>query len=251
MRILCTVGRGAVTAIVAGMIAVTAAEASPLSLGDTVYLSNISFPNGSGGAWVTTSLGYLGPAGGGYTRLTLNFGSVFSPDDTFYLDAYCIDPPISVRYGAYIVAPLDNKGFGWEMPRYGTLTDLQKAQLGWLMHQSLEVMPDPANSARRNTSIAYQMAVWTVLYPSSSWSYFDSNFALRDEFDALMASIPTDITPEQYPVYQLVWRNEDGSNYGQPWLIPAPRPEIVLEPASAALMGVGLFGLAALRRRLH
>lgn len=242
---------GAVTAIVAGMIAVTAAEASPLSIGDTVYLSNTSFPNGSGGAWVTTSLGSLGFAGGGYTRLTLNLGNVLDETDTFFLNAYCIDPPIPVRQGVYTVAPLDTKGFGWETPRYAALTDLQKAQLGWLMHRSLEVMPDPPDPTRATTSAAYQMAVWTVLYPSSQWSYFDSNFALRDEFDALLASIPTGITPEQYPVYQLIWRNEDGTNFGQPWLIPAPKPEIVLEPASAALMGVGLFGLAALRRRLH
>ena len=224
-------------------------RAAPLSVGDTVYLSATAFPNGSAGTWVTSDRGYLGFAGGGYTRLTLNFGNVFNPNESFFLDAYCIDPPVSVRFGAYTVAPLDNNGRGWELARYQPLSDLQKAQLGWLAHTSLTAMPDPADPARGNTSMAYQMAVWKTLYPSATYSYFDSNFDLRDQYDALIGALPTSIQPEDFPALQLIWRDEEGLNFGQPWLIAVARVEPVPEPATAALIGFGLLGLAAVRRR--
>jgi len=225
------------------------ARGAPLSVGDTVYLSATAFPNGSAGAWVSSNRGYLGFAGGGYSRLTLNFGNAFNEEETFFVYAYCIDPPVSVHFGAYTVAPLDNNGSGWELAQYQPLSDLQKAQLGWLAHTSLAAMPDPADPARANTSMAYQMAVWKTLYPSATYSYFDSNFDLRDQYDALISALPTSIQPEDFPALQLIWRDEDGRNFGQPWLIAVARAEPVPEPATAALMGFGLLGLFALRRR--
>ncbi|QXM25623.1 PEP-CTERM sorting domain-containing protein [Elioraea tepida] len=253
MRIFASlVSRAAAAAVIltAGLVALPGAvRAAPLSVGDTVYLSAATLPNGSAGAWVSSNRGYLGFAGGGYTRLTLNFGTVFNPEQTFFLDAYCIDPPIAVRFGAYTVAPLDNNGRGWELAQYQPLSDLQKAQLGWLAHTSLAAMPDPADPARANTSMAYQMAVWKTLYPSATYFYFDSNVDLESQYNALISAVPTSILPEEFPALQLIWRDEDGRNFGQPWLIAVARAAPVPEPASATLLALGLLGFLSLARQ--
>ena len=78
-------------------------------------------------------------------------------------------------------------------------------------------MPDPADPARGNTAMACQMAVWKTLYPSATYTYFDSNIDLQTQYEALLSALPTDIRPEQFPAVQLVWRDEDGRNFGQPW----------------------------------
>lgn len=243
---------GLATAIVVGAITVSAAEASPFSLGDTVYLSNQNFVFGSPGAFVTAT-SVAGFAAGGLTQLTLNPGSVFDAATTVLVYGFCTDPTTSVRYGPFTVAQLDNRGRGWNFPQsYAALTTLQKAQLGWLMHTAIERIPTETDPDTQTAlSGAFQFAVWTVLNPEASWSSFGTP-ALATAFTSLMAELPTSgITPDQYPVYQLIWRNEDGTNFGQPWMIPAPKPEVVPEPTSAALFGLGLFGLAALRRRLY
>ena len=110
-------------------------------------------------------------------------------------------------------------------------------------------MPDPADPARGNTAMACQMAVWKTLYPSATYTYFDSNIDLQTQYEALLSALPTDIRPEQFPAVQLVWRDEDGRNFGQPWLIAVARAEPIPEPATAALMGFALLGVFALRRQ--
>ncbi len=229
------------------LLAAPAAAAPVLRAGDSYYLSAIAFPNGSGGAVVTTSA-ISGFAGGGWTRLTLNPGTAFDPASSFTIDAFCIDPPISVLPGVYTLAPLDNTGRGWERPSYQPLSDYQKGALGYLFNLAYRSLPEPAASTpdRARTSTALQMAVWTVLYPSATWS---GDALLLAEFGAIMASIPSAPSTARYPALQLTWRDASGFNQGQPWgLTPLLGATPAPAPAAATLLLFGLGALAARRR---
>lgn len=233
-------------AMAAAMVA-PAAAAPVLRAGDSYYLSAISFPNGSGGAIVTTSA-ISGFAGGGWTRLTINPGTAFDPASSFEIDAFCIDPPVSVRPGPYTLGPLDNNGVGWERPSYAALSSDQKGALGYLFDLSYRLLPEPAAStpARAQTSAALQMAVWTVLYPSASWA---GSAPLLAEFNAIMASIPAAPSEARYPALMLSWRDATGGNVGQPWGLSARLgPVDTPTPPTAVLLLLGVGGLAAWRR---
>ncbi|MFN3288682.1 MAG: hypothetical protein ACK40H_09555, partial [Sphingomonadaceae bacterium] len=94
------------------------------------------------------------------------------------------------------------------------------------------------------TSGALQMAVWTVLNPSATWS---GDPALIAEFNAFMASIPVDASEARFPSFALAWRDANGFNIGQPWILAVDPAGVPAAPA-LALFALGLAALPALRR---
>lgn len=223
----------------------TALAAPVFALGETYYLSAIGFPNGSSGA-VVTAAAVSGFAGGGLTRLTLNPGPVFDAATRFTIDALCIDPRTPVVAGPYTVIAPDNNGRGWELASYVPMSDWQKGAIGFLQREALRLLPDPAvlTPARERTSGALQMAVWTVLNPSASWS---GDPALIAEFNMIMASIPVEASETRFPSFALALRSSEGLNIGQPWILAVDPTAVPAAPA-IALVALGLALLPALRR---
>lgn len=205
----------------------------------------------------TISGGLLGTKTEDYTGQqldTVNLGSTYNPNTSFQVGLWCVDINDDIVLGGdyvYTLAPLgsvtSNPPVTWTTP--------VKNEISWLAfygnkHLANYTSADIASYGTPSQfSAAVQVAIWNTEY-GSSYTGSDSQVAsdLLTLAEAWNNGHPAE--PATGGVsYALI--NRDGAQALDTYLLTfsgIPAADLP-EPVSLAVLGSGLFGLAALRRR--
>jgi hypothetical protein len=224
--------------IAAALSIAAAAQATP------IIVTNIAMPYEE-----TLTIGNpLSPAEGAYVGqqvLTTSTGAI--------IDAWCIDLFHDASLGNqaanddYQIEPIATNND----PNYtnGTpLTSAQISEISELVDYGDNLLVTDQTSARDQDSAAVQLAIWTVEYPTLSYSGYPSGSAstsLIDETNNLVSEVEQgDLSGYTGQVVEM-----EGLDGQQSYAIDPPAS--VPEPRSLALFATALLGLALLRAVLR
>jgi hypothetical protein len=206
------------------LLSLVSAQADPLlpAFGDTVMVTSIANANGN-----TAIISFAGLPGGGsldvYATPELisgTFGTASTPLNDLLV--YCTDLyNYSAAPATYTVGLLTSNRQPNSMP---ALTGAQIANIASLI-----------SNTQNTDQSATQLAIWSVEY-GDAFSYFTTD-AITADVNAYLGGL-TDQAPAGVDLYQLQATGVQGFAYTD-----AP------EPASLAVLGAGLVGLAKARRR--
>lgn len=191
----------------------------------------------------------FGPDTFSYTAKEVMFKAVntANPSDWFY--TFCTDIGVSIKFGqTYNYDPV---------PFVPTPTHPNPAWTANGIQFAAELYKSHLNEAIANpvAGTGLQLAIWEVLY-DTTWDVASGKFTAKNTLDntAPVGAKPTDFTTAYLSQLSQVVPNYPGTYYQpQPKEGEKPYQGLIRVPeggATLALLGMGLMGLAGLRRKL-